>query len=225
MPETTPWNRARDAQRKTQRDARRVVLVDAAIAAIEADGPDVSVAQIARTAGVTKPVLYRQFDDKDDLMRAVGVAEGERILAAIRTELNVPGVSSLEVVTRAVDAFLHAIDQHPQVYLALMRRRSGDDLRLTQQGVTDYLYRLIHEVFVASGIDAAGAQTWAHCIVAMGVAAGELYLSTPEQAARDRIGQQVTDLIIGGLAGIAGSSGVELDAVATGLGRAFSGVS
>ena len=221
MKQTTPWHRAAEAHRVSQRDARRAVLVDAAVTAIERNGPDVSVAEIARVAGVTKPVLYRQFADKDDLMRAVGVAEGERILVAIQEELRKPG-SPTEAVTRSVDAFLQVIAEHPRVYLALLRQRPGDEMRLTQQGITDFLHRLIREAFVAAGIDAAGAEVWTHCIVSMGVAAGELYLSGPRKA-RARISAQVTEFIVGGLAGITASAGVDLEVVARGVGQAIQG--
>lgn len=220
MNTTTPWHRANEAHRVSQRDARRAVLVDAAVTAIERSGPDVSVAEIARVAGVTKPVLYRQFADKDDLIRAVGIAEGERILLAIQQELRRPG-GPTEAVTRSVEAFLRTIAEHPRVYLALVRQRPGDEMRVTRQGITDFLRRLIREAFVAAGIDAAGAEVWTHCIVSMGMAAGELYLSGP-RTERARISAQVTEFIVGGLAGITASAGVELDVVARGVGRAIS---
>ena len=51
---------------------RRAELVEAAVAAIDEHGPAASIAQIAESAGVSKPVLYRYFEDKDDLYRAVG---------------------------------------------------------------------------------------------------------------------------------------------------------
>ena len=219
MNTTTPWHRANEAHRASQRDARRAVLVDAAVTAIERSGPDVSVAEIARVAGVTKPVLYRQFADKDDLIRAVGIAEGERILAAIQHELRRPG-GPTAAVTRSVDAFLRTIAEHPRVYLALVGQRPGDEMRMTRQGITDFLQSLIREAFVAAGIEADGAEVWTHCIVSMGMAAGEFYLSGPREA-RERISAQVTEFILGGLTGITASAGVPLDVVARGVGRAI----
>src|SRR6478672_252717 len=54
------------------RESRRTELVVSAVAAIDEHGPTASIAQIAESAGVSKPVLYRYFSDKDDLYRAVG---------------------------------------------------------------------------------------------------------------------------------------------------------
>ena len=46
--------------------------MEAAVAAIDEHGASASIAQIAEAAGMSKPVLYRYFSDKDDLYRAVG---------------------------------------------------------------------------------------------------------------------------------------------------------
>src|SRR6476620_9839609 len=62
----------RDSRWDSHREARRAELVEAAVAAIDEHGPTASIADIAVSAGVSKPVLYRYFSDKDDLYRAVG---------------------------------------------------------------------------------------------------------------------------------------------------------
>src|SRR5262245_45100507 len=67
---------ARDARR----EARREVLLDAAIEVIRERGPDPSMEDIARRAGITKPVVYRYFGDRAGLYRAVA----ERYCARLR---------------------------------------------------------------------------------------------------------------------------------------------
>ena len=52
------------------RSSRREELVVAAAGAIPLHGPDVHLGEIATAAGVSKPVLYRYFSDKDDLLAA-----------------------------------------------------------------------------------------------------------------------------------------------------------
>ena len=54
-----------DAQRNRQR------IVEAANTAFSEDGLDVSVAEIARRAGVGTGTLFRNFPTKDDLVRAI----------------------------------------------------------------------------------------------------------------------------------------------------------
>lgn len=92
MPSPTPARRLRPADRKRQ-------LVDrAALLFVERGYAQVSLADIARAAGVTAPSLYRHFDDKQTLLY-------EAVLA---------GSDELEAVTEGVlerepDEFIEAI--------------------------------------------------------------------------------------------------------------------
>ncbi|MBD0860547.1 TetR/AcrR family transcriptional regulator [Gordonia sp. zg691] len=68
MPDRKPATRARGADRKRQ-------LVDSAAALFLQRGyPQVSLADIARSAGVTAPSVYRHFDDKQSLLAAAVLA-------------------------------------------------------------------------------------------------------------------------------------------------------
>src|SRR6478735_6653065 len=53
------------------RRARREDLVTAAVAAVRLAGPEFAVEDVARSAGVSKTVIYRYFSDKDELVDAV----------------------------------------------------------------------------------------------------------------------------------------------------------
>src|SRR4051812_49948201 len=53
------------------RRARREDLVGAAVEAVRRTGPDFTVDDVARSAGVSKTVIYRYFSDKDELVDAV----------------------------------------------------------------------------------------------------------------------------------------------------------
>jgi len=62
--------------------------VDAALRVLEAQGPDLPMDAVAAEAGVTKPVLYRYFQDKSALVGALAERGSEilldRLLPAIR---------------------------------------------------------------------------------------------------------------------------------------------
>ena len=53
------------------RAARRAQLLDAAVDAIRDLGPGVTMEQLASAGGVTKPILYRHFGDRDGLINAI----------------------------------------------------------------------------------------------------------------------------------------------------------
>src|SRR5689334_23436269 len=61
----------RRARWTEHRRARREDLVAAAVEAVRAAGPDFAVDDVARSAGVSKTVIYRYFTDKDELVDAV----------------------------------------------------------------------------------------------------------------------------------------------------------
>ena len=86
------------------REARREALLDAADRIVQRDGPAASMATIAAEAGITKPILYRHFGDKNGLYAALTDRHTERLLVALRAALEVPGTRR-ERVERTVDAY------------------------------------------------------------------------------------------------------------------------
>ena len=98
---TTRWD--------AHRDQRRADLVQAAVRAIDQHGPDVTIADIAAEAGVSKPVLYRYFTDKDQLHAAVGRWGADEVLAGMLPALRSHAPVQQRVAS-AVDAYLTAAE-------------------------------------------------------------------------------------------------------------------
>lgn len=73
-----------DAQRNLER------VLDAATEVFAASGPDVSVDEIARAAGVGHATVFRRFPTKDDLMLAVIERRVAEIRAILEEELAAP---------------------------------------------------------------------------------------------------------------------------------------
>ena len=72
------------------RERRRGELLDVADEVMQRDGPHVSMDDIASEAGITKPVLYRHFGDKDGLFQALT----ERYVAELKVALRTSRTSS-----------------------------------------------------------------------------------------------------------------------------------
>jgi len=77
----TTATRARDPKR-ARRERRREELLDVADRVIQRRGVAVSMDEIASEAGITKPVLYRHFGDKDGLYEALTEAEMTALIGA-----------------------------------------------------------------------------------------------------------------------------------------------
>ena len=102
------------------RESRRETFVDAAITVVRRDGRGASMEAVAREAGVTKPILYRVFEDRDALVRAVGdrfAAELGRVLdAALSAETGAGWDDPRGVLSATIDAYVAIIDNDPEVY-------------------------------------------------------------------------------------------------------------
>src|SRR3546814_17713916 len=68
--------------REERRGVRRGELLDAAVEAIRVAGPGATMEQLARAGGVTKPILYRHFRDRDGLITAIDERFGADLLSS-----------------------------------------------------------------------------------------------------------------------------------------------
>ena len=194
------------------RQARRTDFVTAAVAAIDTHGPSAGVDEIAAAAGVSKPVLYRYFDDKADIYTAVGqwgaALVMERLLPALLAE------DPVKIrVERAVDAYLGAIEEHPNVFLLLVRHRAGgaaDPLADGKAAIAATIARVMGDLMRELGVDTGGAEPWAHGLVGLGLATGEWWVDR-QTLSRAHVGAYLSDFIWHALDGIARSYGVEID--------------
>jgi AcrR family transcriptional regulator len=161
----------------SHRESRRGELVEAAVRTIDRDGPDVSMAAIAVEAGVSKPVLYRYFADKDQLHAAVGQWGADEVLARVVPPLLADGPIRPRI-ERCMNAYLAAIEEHHQVFLLLVRHRAagGDPLADGKAKIAAALARVLGDALRKLGVDSAGAEPWAQSVVGLGLTTGEWWL-------------------------------------------------
>jgi len=209
-----PGNGKDDGRTKrwaAHRDQRRAELVLAAVRAIDRHGPDASIADIAAEAGVSKPVLYRYFADKDELHVAVGQWGAREVLARM-----VPALGSdapmRERIAEATDAYLATLEEHPQVFLLLVRHRGADALADGKAEIAATFARFLGDTLRDLGIDAAGAEPWSHGLVGLGLSTGEWWLERRTMS-RAAVANYLTTFIWHALDGAATDLGVPLSAV------------
>jgi AcrR family transcriptional regulator len=73
QPRVMAKRRGRPPRSEVERAAQRTRLIEAAMDAVRAGGGDISVADIADSAEVSKPVLYAEFGDKNGIADAISV--------------------------------------------------------------------------------------------------------------------------------------------------------
>lgn len=203
----------RDRWRK-HRIARRKEFVEAALRALDTHGPDLGMEDVAAEAGVTKPVLYRHFDDKADLYVALGQRGTEilfeRLIPAINAEL-----APVPRIRMALDAFFTVIEEHPNLYRLLAHGRpekpvSSDVVAEDKELIATALTALLGDYMRMFNMDSGAAEPWAHGIVGMVQNTGEWWLGRRSMG-RDAVVEYLTQIIWAAIDGLTRQNGVVID--------------
>jgi AcrR family transcriptional regulator len=137
----------RQARWDQHKEERRQQIIDAAIAVVEESGPgvEVHIQQIAQRAGLSRTVVYRHFEDRADLDRAVQASILEAFWAQLMPEITLDGTVP-QIIERAVGTYVRWAVAHPALHrLAdhdVVRARADGDRGPLEQG----LERLAHQI-------------------------------------------------------------------------------
>lgn len=117
-------------------ERRRPMILDAAFGVFLEKGYEgASMEEIARRAGVSKPVVYSSFAGKDALFGELLRREEERILKAIGdalpTELDEDDLEPL--ICEALCAFLTAVVESPESFKVVFLGAGGSDANITRR--------------------------------------------------------------------------------------------
>ena len=115
------------AYRRLKVDERRRQLLERAIELFATHGYDeLSMAKIAREAGVSKPLLYHYFPTKRQLFEAVLAQAAEQHLDRVDWDGDLPPAEQL---SGSLDAYLSWIEENRATYEKLMRSAGVPEVR------------------------------------------------------------------------------------------------
>jgi AcrR family transcriptional regulator len=154
-----------------RRGARRAQLLDAAIHAVRTLGPAATMEQLANAGGVTKPILYRHFVDRDGLVGAIADRFSAGLVASVSQALQ-SSTDPRVVLDDTVDAYVRFLEQEPHVYRFLLQQPNArSDHRTPIGALVDALAppiaELAREGLVLDGRDGAAALPWAYGIIGL----------------------------------------------------------
>jgi AcrR family transcriptional regulator len=102
------------------RELLRDTLFDAARRELEHRGwSEVTMAEIAAAAGVSRQTLYKEFGTRDEFAQAFVVREGERFVRAVEGALDAHRDDPRAALTAAFGLFLHAAAADPLIRAAI----------------------------------------------------------------------------------------------------------
>ncbi|MEZ0066322.1 AcrR family transcriptional regulator [Streptacidiphilus sp. MAP12-20] len=195
-----------------ERDERRAELLDAADRVVRREGPRASMNAIAAEAGITKPILYRHFGDKNGLYRALADRHSATLLDHIREALAAP-LDRRERVENVIDTYLGAIESAPQVYRFLAHPDPAADSLSPAGPLAPTLRAIAAELShaIAAQVDLGPesnllAEAWGQAITGMVLASGDWWLEN-QPFPRERMVQTLADLLWGRLAAAADNPG------------------
>ena len=179
------------------REQRRAEFVEAALAVIEREGPGATVDAIAGERGVSRQALYRQFDDRADLDRAIAQRAADDLVLALLPALVVRG----DVAT-SVRASLEAYLDHVQAHLSLyrfVRSHEADVVEHVKDSIAVRVATVAHEYVVQSGLVPEDFEkTFAIGVVGLADAVIQHWLDDPGGVPRAQLVERLV-LMVGGL--------------------------
>jgi AcrR family transcriptional regulator len=188
--------------RQARVEQRRAELLQGAIAVIRERGAAASMEELAAGCGVTKPILYRHFGDRDGLVAAIAVWFATDLVldvaAYIRSDLP-PG----ERVDGAVGEFVAHIERDPALYRFLIQEAPLGGEQFVAGIVAEEVASVLRELLDEAGLDSSGATVWAYGLVGMVQFAGDWWANR-QDIPRDEFVAHLTTLIRSGLSGLPG---------------------
>ncbi|TFV86108.1 TetR/AcrR family transcriptional regulator [Blastococcus sp. CT_GayMR16] len=201
-----PAQDGRRARWTEHRRARREDLVAAAVEAVRLAGPDFAVDDVARSAGVSKTVIYRYFTDKDELVDAVLERISNAILLPrLLGEIAVEHEDDRAGLRAVISAFVSLIEDEPELYRFAYAQagRSGraDLVAATEHEIAEALAVVMAARLTEAGRPADAARTWAYGVVGM-VQLAAHWWSTARTVPAPELVEQLVALADGGLAAL-----------------------
>lgn len=200
---TSPVRRQRERRPQAE---RRAEFLDATVSLIRREGAMVSMEAIAREAGVTKPILYRLFGDRDGLLQALGerLAKDvmDQILATIARAEEDAATAPRAALRTAIEAYIELIDRDPEVYRFLTERSTaGAPGRGLASEVARGVTLVLGERIRAEKGDSGAAEPWAFGLVGMIHLASDWWVQNRTMP-RERLVDYLVDLLWDGFGGM-----------------------
>lgn len=193
----------RRVTRRTPQE-RRQAFLEAAMVAIRRDGAKVSMEAIARQGGVTKPIVYRLFGDRDGLLRALGENLAAQVLHEVTRALEEAGNNPKEMLRTAIAAYVALIDEDPEVYRFVTeqsRTAPGTTITGLSADVARAIAVVLGEQLRARNVDSGAAEPWAFGIVGMVHLAGDWWVRT-RTLPREQLVTYLVDLLWDGFSSL-----------------------
>jgi AcrR family transcriptional regulator len=161
--------------------------------------------EMAAKAGITKPVLYRYFGDRDGLIASVAQQYTQVLINRIDEALSAVDPDEAEDMIRAgVSTYVSFIEEDPALYSFLTHQAPLGSRAMVAvfDQIAEFVELFVRKHLESRCMDTGPACTWAHGIVGMVHLAGARWARQPD-ISKDEIISELTALATAGLLGAA----------------------
>lgn len=209
----------RTARWAGHRDMRRAEIARAAVAVIDREGPLATVEQFAAELGLTRQVVYRQFDDRGDLDHEICAIAAHEVVDLLLPWLRLdpadgapPGDDALATQVRtavrgALAAYLGYVESHLSLYRFVRSREHElagpqSSVRQVKDRVSQRVASLASTYLVGTGA-APPAATGLFAVGLVGLADAVIsrWLDDPGDVSRDELLDTILVMVEGAIAG------------------------
>jgi AcrR family transcriptional regulator len=172
-------------------------------------GPGVTMERLAAAGGVTKPILYRHFGDRDGLITAIAERFSGELLASVTQPLadGERTADPRELLESTVDAYVAFVERDPNLYRFLVRQAASrpegrDRVESLIDTIAKQVAVVIGERLREMGADSGPAAVWAYGIIGFVHQACDWWLDD-RTLSRQRLVAYLTALLWDGMAAAA----------------------
>lgn len=179
---------------------RRGELLTAAMQVIRDRGAGASMEEMAAGCGVTKPILYRHFGDRDGLVRAMALDFATGLVVDLARHIR--STAPIEDrIAGAVNAFVTHIEQETALYRFLTQEAPPGAEQFLASLVAEEVAEVLRELLASVDRPDEGATVWAYGLVGAVHFAGDWW-AVNQSIDRQELVDQLVTLIWSGLAGL-----------------------
>jgi AcrR family transcriptional regulator len=194
----------------------RAELVEATLRAVDEYGPNLSIDDVVKTAGVPRPKLYRFFSDKFALFEAVSERAQQLIIERVVPHFDLTG-TALELVRSALTAYVDLVDERPNLFRFLIGSHFSDGRSApailesdSQRQLAEATADVAAAILRARGGDADNLEYFTDSMLGA-VAYGALRWLNAPTISKAALVDQLTVIVWGAISATAQMRGVVLD--------------
>ncbi len=147
--------------------------------------------QIASECGITKPIIYRHFGDRDGLLLEIAMRFVEQ-LATDLLPMTADDRSAREVLVATMDAYLALIERDTNLYRFLSDNAGTDKRDILTRLIAEEVALVLERRLRAAGLDVDAGRPWAYGLVGMVHFAGDWWSEQKPVSRADLVERLIT---------------------------------